>query len=165
MSVTEVKETQPRSVIYRERVIVPVWWWLVAASFVLSLVVAVGFYAGMELGWAAGAIGMAVVALVLLPMGKQQIIVSADGLRVGEANIAWDFVSSVRSWDAEQTRERLGPKADARAYLFQRPYLREAVEVTLDDPADPHPYWLINTRHREQLTQAIGRFVSVVDEG
>ena len=36
-----------------------------------------------------------------------------------------------------------------------RPYIRTAVEITLDDPEDPVPYWLVSTRHPQQLAEAL----------
>ncbi len=59
--------------------------------------------------------------------------------------------------DAEQTRRRAGVEADARAHLVLRPYVSTAVEITLDDPADPVPYWLVSTRRPEALAAALDR--------
>ena len=44
-----------------------------------------------------------------------------------------------------------GRDADARAYLLLRPYLKRAVRVEITDPADPTPYWLVSTRHPDEL--------------
>ncbi len=49
----------------------------------------------------------------------------------------------------------MGSEADARAYLLVRPYLKRAVRVTVVDPADPTPYWLVGTRHPEALAAAL----------
>ncbi|MPN07380.1 hypothetical protein SDC9_154650 [bioreactor metagenome] len=51
----------------------------------------------------------------------------------------------------------MGAGADVQAFLATRPYIRRVVEVTLADPADPHPYWLISSRHPEELADAIRR--------
>ena len=48
-----------------------------------------------------------------------------------------------------------GRDADARAYLLIRPYLQAPVRVDVRDPADPTPYWLVSTRHPEQLAAAV----------
>jgi len=45
--------------------------------------------------------------------------------------------------------------ADARAYLLIRPYLRQAVRIDVEDPADPTPYWLVGTRHADRLAAAL----------
>ena len=46
----------------------------------------------------------------------------------------------------EETRVTMGVGADARAFLFTRPYCRGSVKVTLDDRVDPTPYWLLSSR-------------------
>ena len=53
------------------------------------------------------------------------------------------------------TRRVHGVDADARAFLVTRPYISRAVKVTIEDPADPTPYWLISSRHPRQLTAAL----------
>ena len=42
-----------------------------------------------------------------------------------------------------------------------RPYLKRAVRVEITDPADPAPYWLVSSRHPEELAQVLTRLVDV----
>ena len=35
------------------------------------------------------------------------------------------------------------------------PYLKRAVQVEITDPADPAPYWLISTRHPDELARVL----------
>ena len=53
------------------------------------------------------------------------------------------------------THRLAGRDADARAYLLLRPYLRRAVRIAIDDPADPTPYWLVSTRRPTRLAAAL----------
>ena len=46
-------------------------------------------------------------------------------------------------------------EADARAFLLLRPYVKTAVRVDLEDPADPTPYWLLSSRRPEALAAAL----------
>lgn len=119
------------------------------------MLAAVLFYLGPIAGIATGVITMAVIAALFLGYGRTRIVVDEDRLWVGEANIEWTYVGGVRALDQAATRERRGPRADARAYLELRPYLRESVEVTVDDADDATPYWLISTRHPGRLAAAI----------
>jgi hypothetical protein len=66
--------------------------------------------------------------------------------------------------DAADTRRRAGVDADARAYLLLRPYLKRAVMVPVDDPADPTPYWLVSTRRPDELVAALDAAASGRDE-
>ena len=140
---------------YRERLTVPISWWVLAAVFEMVVAVAVGCYLGT-----AGAV--VVVGLVLLIIAAifwsaaTVLTVTGEELTVGRARIELDYVADCRPLDAEATRRRTGPQADARAYLLLRPYVPTAVEVTLNDPEDPVPYWLVSTRHPAELAAAVG---------
>lgn len=142
-------------VAYAERLWVPVGWWLLGGLFALSLLVAVLFYLGPLFGIGAGLLVMAVITPVFVVYGRQQIRVTADRLWVGEANIEWRYIADIQVLDALATRRRRGPDADVRAFLVLRPYLTEAVEVTIRDEADPTPYWLVNSRHPARLAAAV----------
>ncbi len=59
--------------------------------------------------------------------------------------------------DATQTRAELGTRLDARAFLCQRGWIHTAVRVDLVDPLDPTPYWIVSTRHPDDLVAALAR--------
>lgn len=139
---------------YRERVQVPVAWWVLAALFAASLLLAVGYYLG-----AAWGIGVALLALLVaagvFTSAAVVLEVGPDELRVGRAVIGRRYLADVQPLDAEGTRRRAGVEADARAHLVLRPWVATAVELTLDDPADPVPYWLVSTRRPAALAKAL----------
>ena len=84
------------------------------------------------------------------------VVQHADGvLQAGRARIEAGYLGAVESLDPEATRRAAGVEADARAYLLLRPYLKRAVKVAITDPADPAPYWLVSTRHPDELAQAL----------
>ncbi|OYO10466.1 DUF3093 domain-containing protein [Enemella evansiae] len=138
---------------YAERLTAPLSWWLIAGFFLATFWLAMGFY----LGWLQGLAGTAVLgglaAWVLIDYGSVRVAAGPDGLRAGRARIEWQWVSGVTALDAAATRDRQRVKADARAYLLLRSYLKRAVEVTIDDPADPHPYWLVSCRRPDELAR------------
>lgn len=140
---------------YSERLSAPVRWWLVALAFVLSLFLAAGFSLGPVPGGLIGVGALAIVTVVLRSFGASRTTVDAQALTVGINRIEWPWVGTARALDADATRRRLGPEADARAHLATRPYLPESVEIAIADPADPHPYWLIGSRHATALAAAI----------
>jgi len=142
--------------LYRERLTVPLLWWLLAVGFAVSMLAAFGFYLGVW--WGVGtAVASLAVAAAVFACSAVLIIVEPTGLRVGRAVIEHDYLAGCRSLDADQTMRRGGTEADARAHLVLRPYVRTAVELTLDDPADPVPYWLVSTRRPDQLAEAVER--------
>lgn len=139
---------------YREWVGPPPSWWVLSVLFSLSWLVAIGFYLG-PLAGVLGLLGAQAVVTGVLLVTAVRLRLAGTELTVGRAVLDLSYVSAVRGMDAEATQTRTGPDADARSHLVLRPYVRTAVELTLDDPADPVPYWIVSTRHPTQLAEAI----------
>ena len=95
------------------------------------------------------------LALALLTYGAARVTVDGGFLRAGRARIAGFHLGTSSALDPEAARRVSGAEADARAYLLLRPYLKRAVQVEITDPADPAPYWLISTRHPDELARAL----------
>jgi hypothetical protein len=146
---------------YAERLGVPLRWWvqgvMLVATFWLALVVALPG----GLAFAITGVLLVLLVLLLLSYGGQRVAVTPasgeDGgwLRAGRARIEAEFLGAAEALDPEQTRRIAGPEADARAYLLLRPYLKRAVRVEILDPADPAPYWLVSSRHPDELVRAV----------
>jgi hypothetical protein len=139
--------------LFRERLTVPVIWWVLASLFSLSVLLAVGAYLGPT--WGVGtSVATMLVAAVIFISASIPISVDTHELRVGRASIEHTYIAGCRALDAEQTRRRAGVEADARAHLVLRPYVKTAVEITLNDQDDPVPYWLVSSRRPQQLATA-----------
>jgi hypothetical protein len=140
--------------LFRERLTVPIIWWVLAGLFAVSVLVAVGAYLGPA--WGVGtSIATMLVAGAIFVSASIAISVDARQVQVGRAIIEHVYIAGSRALDAEQTRRRSGVEADVRAHLVLRPYVKTAVEITLDDEDDPVPYWLVSTRHPRQLAAAL----------
>lgn len=101
--------------------------------------------------------GLAAVAVggALITYGAVQVRVRDGVLVAGRGTLPLAYVARVEACDADRTRALIGPHADARAFLVTRGYCRRAVQVWLDDPRDPAPYWLVSTRHAEALAMSL----------
>ena len=141
---------------YRERLRVPLAWWLLALPTVLIL--GATLYAGLAEPWPviimAGLI--AVCAAFLIAMGLATVEVRDGTVRAGKAALTLTAVSEVVTLDEKQTLRLRGPRADPAAYLYSRPYLKESVYLAVT-PSGPAPYWLIGTRHPAELAAVIER--------
>ena len=143
--------------IYREKLRCPVSYWLIAAAFALSFVTAVGFYLGRWFALGSALVTAVGITAVLLHIGRPAIEVDGRGVAVGGSLLEWQYLGDVVARDEPGTRNRLGPDADARAFVVERPYIAGSVEIAVRDAADPHPYWLVSTRQPQQLVAAIAR--------
>jgi len=129
-------------------------WWVLSLLFSLSWLAAVGFYLGPIAGVVAFICSQGLVTAAFLATAIRLELEDGE-LRIGRAVLELAYVSAVAGLDPEATAERSGPKADVRAHLVLRPYARSSIELTLHDPADPVPYWLVSTRRPAALAQAV----------
>lgn len=142
---------------YRERLGVPLSWWLLTALTVVIL--GTTLWAGLSLVFAAAiyaVLGGASAAL-LISWGRAVIEVTDGELRAGTRRLDLSLVGQVAALDAAQTRALRGPRADPAAHLLVRPYLTLAVYVEIAGQPAAEPYWLIGTRRPAELAAAIDR--------
>ncbi len=137
-------------VAYRERVHAPWPVWLVTLVMTASLGIAYGYRLGALVGIAFFLAPQALAAWWLL--GTAPLVVVDDRVfRAGRARLPLRHVGRIAPLDPDQTREARGTLADPAAYLCTRGWTSHSVLVEVDDPDDPHPYWLVSTRHGHDL--------------
>jgi hypothetical protein len=141
-------------VAYRERLHAPWPVWLIVTLLVLSLAVAYGH----TLGRAAGvATFVGVEALVVWWLLATAPLVQVDErvLRAGRARLPVRVAGRIAPLDEAQTRDARGRLADPAAFLCTRGWISGSVLVEVEDDEDPHPYWLVSTRHGHDLAAAL----------
>jgi hypothetical protein len=140
--------------VYEERLWPPTWAWLATTAFAATL----GFAFWVPYGPTVGlAVGAAAVALTLVGLvgASGRVGLGQGVLRAGRARLPVSVVSAVTALDESAAHDLLGAGADARAFLFQRGWVRTAVRLDLDDPQDQVPYWFVSTRHPQDLAAAV----------
>jgi len=148
---------------YRERLYVPLAWWLLAVPTVLILGATV--YAGLPWPWPVVIVGGLAVgcAALLIALGLGIVEVGDGALRAGGAVLPLTTVTEVVALGEKQSTRLRGPRADPAAHLYSRPYLKESVYVAVGPAASAThsasaaPYWLIGTRHPAELAAVIER--------
>ena len=138
---------------YRERLIPGIGTWLLAAGCVAMLSIAYGAALGAAAGWLCAAVaGAAAVGIILAT--APVITVDDAGLGVARARLPWHAVAGISSLDASETVT--ARDTDARAFLALRPLIsRTSVRIDIDDPQDPHPYWLVTSRHPDRFISSL----------
>ena len=157
---------------YRERLLVPVSYWLLTVPVVVLLgaetyFVVGGFVPPLVIGLLA-----VIVATFLVHWSTATIEVAGGVLRAGKDALALSDADEVVALDEKQSAALRGPRADPAAHLLLRPYLSRAVYIGLAVPADEGPadegsadgrpaggvpYWLVATRRPEEMAAAIER--------
>ncbi|SCE74073.1 Protein of unknown function [Micromonospora coriariae] len=140
---------------YAERLDLPWWLWLAGLVAAALLAVEIWLGAGGVRAWLPFAVLLPATAAGLWWLGRIRVAVADDELRVDDARLPVRFVADVVPLDAAGRREVLGVGADPLAFVIQRPWIGGAVQVVLDDPADPTPFWVVSTRHPVELAEAV----------
>jgi Protein of unknown function (DUF3093) len=139
-------------------------YWLLAVPVVVTLGAEAyffvdGFIPPLVIGLLA-----AIVAVFLVHWSTATIEVTGTVLRAGGDTLALTDADRVLALDERQSAQLRGPKGDPAAHLLLRPYLKRAVYVGLADQTEGVPYWLVATRHPEELAAAIERGMAPGDE-
>ena len=138
---------------HNERLTVP--WWVWPPALGLGALLSAEVYLGPGLAWVPYAVVLPAVAVGLWLLGRLRIAVTGGELRVDDARLPVRYVSGVTVLGPEQRRQLLGPAARPHAFVVQRPWVPGAVQVHLDDPDDPTPYWVVSSRRPADLAAAV----------
>ncbi|MFW0790388.1 DUF3093 domain-containing protein [Gordonia sp. CPCC 205333] len=143
--------------VYSERLYVPAWWWLAGAVVTGVLGYEISLAAHGSLWSIAGYVIVALlIAWLLWSMGRIRIRVTADGeLIADKATLPRSVIDRAASVPPSAKSAALGRQLDPAAYLMHRAWVKSMVLLVLDDPDDPTPYWLVSTRHPEQVLAAL----------
>lgn len=142
---------------HREHLVVPPSWWLLTLGFAFTLVVAVGAYLNLQFGAAVAVLCLLAIGIAFWAYGHTVVGADERGVRVDRSVVEWPWVGRVEVLGRAQVREAMGPGSNATAWFVTRPYVKGAVKVVLDDPADPHPFWLVSSRHPERIAAVAAR--------
>jgi hypothetical protein len=141
--------------VHAERLVLPWWLWGPALGLAALLAAEVHLGAGGLRAWVPYAVLLPLTALGLWWLGRIRVAVAEGELRVDDARLPVRHIAQVVPLDAAGKREILGPAAHPLAFVVQRPWVSGVVQVVLDDPADPTPYWVVSSRHPERLAAAL----------
>lgn len=141
--------------VFAERLYLPWWHWLLPlfAAGLLAAEVNMG-YPGIR-AWLPYLITIPLTALLLWRFGSAKVEVRDGELHVGEAHLPLRFAGETQIIPAKFKRQVLGPAFDPAAFALHRSWVGPMVWIHVADDDDPTPYWLVSTRHPEDLVAAI----------
>lgn len=145
----------PADVSYEERLSLPWWLWLALLGLAGLLATEIWMGSTGTRAWLPFVVLIPLTGAALWWLGRLRVAVRSGELLVDDARLPVGFVSDAVALDADGRREVLGVGADPLAFVVQRPWIAGAVQVVLDDPADPTPYWVVSTRQPVRLAEAI----------
>ncbi|MCH6163070.1 DUF3093 domain-containing protein [Streptomyces marispadix] len=145
-----VAQEQP----YDERLTAPRSWWLIAGLVGVggALIMLPLGVLPMLAGLAAGGV---LAAVAVSSYGSARIRVVSGSLVAGDARLPLSALGTAHVLDEEEAFAWRTHKADPRAHMLLRSYIRTALRVEVTDPDDPTPYLYLSTRTPRRLAEAL----------
>ena len=140
--------------LFKEVIRPPLWLLAFIYFMFLSLVIAV---------WAALGNFSALVTLIALTLAllaiamtaKSEVRIIEDELVIGKAHIGVKYLAGVEILDKNAMRLLRTRDADPAAFLAIKFWMSTGVKITLNDPRDPTPYWLVSCKKGKELKSTL----------
>jgi Protein of unknown function (DUF3093) len=145
------KPTEP--IVYRERVR-PNLGTFIAVATLLPAVTLVSEPFDYRIGIAVGLILVISIWAALFFLAPV-IQVGGSHLTVAHAKIPRNLLGKIEVIAKDQIFSERGPKLDPAAYKVFQGTVKTAIKISLNDPNDPTPYWIISTRKPAQLAEVL----------
>jgi hypothetical protein len=137
-------------VIFKEVLRPPIWVLAFIYFLLLSLVIAI--WAAFDNNVALVAFIVATIAIIYIAIAMRSTI-TLDGkeLRIDRAHIDIKYLGSATVLDSPTMRLLRTRDADPVAYLAIKFWMPKGIKITVVDPRDPTPYWLITSKRGEEI--------------
>lgn len=142
-------------VAYRESLRTPAWWYAVAL-FVAALLAAEFHVSSVSLtDWLAFGIMLPLSVAIVWSLGRGKLEISGGELRIRGAHIPLREFSGAVALDAATLRRVIGREGDPAAFISIRAWIGPGLQLWLDDPEDPTPYWVISSRNPQAVVDIV----------
>jgi hypothetical protein len=143
-------------VIFKEVLRPPIWVLALIYFLLLSLVIAI--WAAFDNNVALVAFITATIAIIYIAIAmRSTITLDGDELRIDRAHIDIKYLGSATVLDSPAMRLLRTRDADPAAYLAIKFWMPKGIKITVVDPRDPTPYWLITSKRGEELAALLDK--------
>jgi len=143
-------------VIFKEVLRPPIWVLAFIYFLLLSLVIAI--WAAFDNNVALVAFITATIAIVYIAIAmRSTITLDSEELRIDRAHIDIKYLGSATVLDSPAMRLLRTRDADPAAYLAIKFWMPKGIKITVVDPRDPTPYWLITSKRGEELAALLDK--------
>jgi hypothetical protein len=147
-------------VLYRESLRTPIWWYAVAL-IVAALLAGEFHISGLQLtDWLSFGILLPLSLVLVWAFGRGRLEIARGELWVRGAHIPLKEITGAVALNAETLRRVVGREGDPAAYIAIRPWIGSGVQLWLDDPEDPTPYWIVSSRHPQQVVDVVRHYAA-----
>ncbi len=140
---------------YRE-VLRPPWWWYAVAMFVAGLLAAEFHISSLALtDYLSFGILLPLSVVIVWSLGRGALEISDGEVRIRGAHVPLSDISGAIALDALTLKRVVGREGDPAAFVSIRPWVGPGVQLWLDDPDDPTPYWVVSSRHPQRVVDIV----------
>lgn len=142
--------------IFKEVLRPPIW--LLAFIYFLLLSLVIAIWAAFDNNVALVAFIVATSAIVYIAIAmRSTITLDSEELRIDRAHIDIKYLGSATVLDSPAMRLLRTRDADPAAYLAIKFWMPKGIKITVVDPRDPTPYWLITSKRGEELAALLDK--------
>lgn len=113
--------------------------------------------------WAAFTVTAALTTFAIICVGlifayyRNTLIIRCDHnwLYVGRAKIERKYLGNIEKLNSELMARARGRELDPAAYLALRFWVKGGLRISINDPRDPTPYWLLSSRKTNELFELL----------
>jgi hypothetical protein len=143
-------------VIFKEVLRPPIWVLAFIYFLLLSLVIAI--WAAFDNNVALVAFIIATIAIIYIAIAmRSTITLDGEELRIDRAHIDIKYLGSITVLDSPAMRLLRTRDADPAAYLAIKFWMPKGIKITVVDPRDPTPYWLITSKRGEEIAALLDK--------
>jgi hypothetical protein len=140
---------------YRERLRTP-WWWYVVALAIAALLAAEFHVAGLSLtDWIPYGTLLPLAVVIVWWLGHSSLELADGEVRIRGAHLPLRYVSGAVALDGATLRRAVGREGDPAAFVSIRPWIAAGVQLWVDDPDDPTPYWIVSSRRPQRVVELV----------
>ena len=140
--------------LFKEVIRPPLWLLAFIYFMFLSLVIAVWAALG-NFSALITFIALTIALLAIAVTAKSEVRVIKDELVIGKAHIGVKYLADVEILDKNAMRLLRTRDADPAAFLAIKFWMSTGVKITLNDPRDPTPYWLVSCKKGKELKSTL----------
>lgn len=142
--------------IFKEVLRPPIW--LLAFIYFLLLSLVIAIWAAFDNNVALVAFIVATIAIVYIAIAmRSTITLDSEEFRIDRAHIEIKYLGSATVVDSQTMRLLRTRDADPAAYLAIRFWISKGIKITVVDPRDPTPYWLITSKRGEEIAALLDK--------
>ncbi len=140
---------------FDERLRTP-WWWYPAALVIAAILAAQFRLADENLTvWIPYGVMLPGSLVLVWLIGRRRTYIADGVLHARAARLPTSAIGQVLPLDPATVRLVMGREGDPSAFLATRAWIGPGVQIVLDDPDDPTPYWVVSTRRPDELARVL----------